>query len=436
MATSRPFAFNSGQTEISGCDLVGYLSIGVDNLDYASGVGGLQWWMGPDEDDRYIVCVPVSGNTQPTPIGNASVGFFGSADKTDQGFINMVNNISKQGFTTMTEATNWLDIQGYWTSYESPPPTVRFTIISGGDSHSLYIDNSVQTWSWGRNDYGQLGDNTIVTKRTPVAVCGNHTFCSIDGGVQHSLGVDNNGQAWSWGKNGTGQLGDNTIVTKSTPVAVCGNHTFCSIGGGFDNLSVSRYGHSFGVDNNGQVWSWGYNNSGELGDNTIVSKSTPVAVCGNHTFCSINGGFHYSFGIDNNGQAWSWGHNYYGQLGDNTTTSKRTPVAVCGNHTFCSIDGGEYHSLGIDNNGQVWSWGSNNDGQLGDNRSTNKCTPVAVCGNHTFCSIGAGEYHSLGIDNNEQVWSWGSDYYGQLGDNILTPPWIPNLKCTPVMVCI
>jgi len=128
MATSRPFAFNSGQTVISGCELVGYLSIGVENLNYASGVGGLKWWMGPDEDNRYIICVPDSGNTQSTPTGeNASIKFFGSSDRTDQGYINMVNNISKAGFTTIEDAHNWVDTQGYWASFVSGSTTTTTT---------------------------------------------------------------------------------------------------------------------------------------------------------------------------------------------------------------------------------------------------------------------------------------------------------------------
>jgi len=132
------------------------------------------------------------------------------------------------------------------------------------------------------------------------------------------------------------------------------------------------------VLNHGQAWAWGYGEYGGLGVNSLDSYSTPVAVCGNHTFCSINASSH-SLGLDNNGQAWSWGYNYNGDLGvgENYTTSKSTPVAVCGNHTFCSISAGN-HSFGLDNNGQSWSWGNNNNGQLGDGTTVNRCTPVSV----------------------------------------------------------
>ena len=83
------------------------------------------------------------------------------------------------------------------------------------------------------------------------------------------------------------------------------------------------------ITNKYNAWSWGNNVYGQLGDNTNINRSTPIAVCGNHTFAAISAGYNHSLAIDNTGKAWSWGYNYFGQLGDNTVTSKLTPVAVC-----------------------------------------------------------------------------------------------------------
>ena len=94
------------------------------------------------------------------------------------------------------------------------------------------------------------------------------------------------------------------------------------------NKISAGYNHSLAIDNNNQAWAWGSNYNGELGDNTTTNQSTPVTVCGNHTFCQIAAGSGFSLAIDNNGRDWGWGYNGYGELRDNTTESQLTPVAV------------------------------------------------------------------------------------------------------------
>ena len=298
-----------------------------------------------------------------------------------------------------------------------------FCQISGGYQYSLAIDKDGKAWGWGYNVYGQLGDNTIVYKSMPIAVFGNKTFCQIVAGWRYSLAIDNNGKAWGWGYNSQGQLGDNSTTSRLTPVSVYGNKTFCKISAGTNSY------HSLAIDKNGKAWGWGYNGQGQLGDNTILSKRTPVSVYGSKTFCQIiTGSQYHSLALDKNGKVWSWGYNVYGQLGDNTAVSKRTPISVYGNKTFCQISGRRYTSLAIDKNGKAWGWGYNTHGQLGDNSTTSKLTPVSVYGNKTFCKISAG-FHVMAIDNNDKAWSWGLNNYGQLGDNTIVS------KKTPVAVC-
>jgi len=82
-------------------------------------------------------------------------------------------------------------------------------------------------------------------------------------------------------------------------------------------------------------------------------------------------------GIDYEGQVWGWGGNDSGQLGDNTTKNKCTPVTIRGTKkTFCSIAAGGVHTMGIDYTGQVWGWGRNDNALLG---VYNSATPIKVC---------------------------------------------------------
>ena len=135
------------------------------------------------------------------------------------------------------------------------------------------------------------------------------------------------------------------------------------------------------IDKNGQVWCWGFGALGQLGTGNTQSSCSPRAVAGaTKTFCKIDAGFYHTVAIDKNGQAWSWGYNFSGQLGDNSTTARCTPVSVAGStKTFCEISTGNEHVIAIDKNGDVWAWGSGASGRLGDNTTTSRLTPVRVC---------------------------------------------------------
>jgi len=265
-------------------------------------------------------------------------------------------------------------------------------IDNGGSIHSLGIDNHGKVWGWGANTYGELGINSTALKSTPVAIAGTlKTFCSITVGWEHSLGIDNRGKVWGWGWNYTGQLGVNSITSKLIPTAILGSlKTFCSISGG-DSFSL-------GLDHYGYIWSWGFNGNGQLGTNNTTFYSTPVAIAGTlKTFCSISCGNSHSLGLDNHGNVWSWGYNLYGKLGINSTINKSTPVAILGTlKTFCSISGGFHYSSGLDNHGNVWSWGINGSGDLGNNTIVCEKTPVALYS--TYTNTGTSNYKLLIVD--------------------------------------
>jgi len=127
MATTTPFAYNPSLSPISGTTQVGTLAVGTTNQNYSKNPGGVKWWMGPDESLGYVVCAPVPGNTQPTPIPGvfASVEFYMSENLTDISFINLAETVSilnntPQTFSTAASASDWLTNNGFWNSYISP----------------------------------------------------------------------------------------------------------------------------------------------------------------------------------------------------------------------------------------------------------------------------------------------------------------------------
>jgi hypothetical protein len=120
MPTSRPFAYNPTQATISGTTNVGTLCIGVSALNYSGNPGGIKWWMGPDEDNSYIIAKDVPSGNFPTPVGSiGTVQFWGCANN-DSAFINLVSIISGLTQASTTSANDWLTANNYWTNWVNP----------------------------------------------------------------------------------------------------------------------------------------------------------------------------------------------------------------------------------------------------------------------------------------------------------------------------
>jgi hypothetical protein len=138
---TTPIAYNTGGS-ISGTQQIGDLAVGVSGQDYGAEPGGVTWWMGPNEQNGYVIGVPVSSNTQPTPISgvNASVGFYQSTALTDSSFVELTNTVFGQTFSSATQASIWLTNNGYWNTYILPVLS-----LDAGDSASY--PGSGTTWT-------------------------------------------------------------------------------------------------------------------------------------------------------------------------------------------------------------------------------------------------------------------------------------------------
>jgi alpha-tubulin suppressor-like RCC1 family protein len=305
---------------------------------------------------------------------------------------------------------------GSCTNRSSPVSVVGFTDwsqLSAGRYHSLGVRANGTAWGWGAGNYGKLGNGNCSNTNSPVSVVGGFTdWCQVAAGQHHSLGVRENGTAWSWGYNGSGRLGDNTTTSRPSPVSVVGG--FC------DWCQVSACNHSLGVRQNGTAWGWGYNNSCQLGDSSSTNRSSPVSVVGGFTdWCQVSAGRFHSLGVRQNGTAWAWGEGAFGKHGDGNTSNRNSPAQVIGGFTdWCQISAGYHFSLGVRQNGTAWGWGYNNQGNLGDGTTTSRTSPVLVSGGFTdWCQLSGGKLTSLGVRQNGTAWSWGSGYIGQLGNN-------------------
>ena len=183
---------------------------------------------------------------------------------------------------------------------------------------------------WGSNGYGQLGNGTTTSSSIPVTVSGITTARAIsasNGFYGHTCAVLDDGTAQCWGNNVYGELGNGTTTSSSTPVTVSGITTAGAIAAG------GYLGHTCAQLDNGTVQCWGYNGSGQLGDGTTTLSSTPVTVSGITSARAIAAGGYYgghSCAVLDNGTVQCWGSNSSGELGNGTNTSSSTPVTVSG----------------------------------------------------------------------------------------------------------
>jgi len=245
---------------------------------------------------------------------------------------------------------SWGNLGDGTTSSRSSPVSVvggftDWVSVSGGidSNHSCGIRANGTAWGWGINFNGQIGDGTTTGKSSPVSVVGGFTdWVFIKAGGNATSAIRANGTAWGWGTNSSGELGDGTTTGRSSPVSVVGGFT--------DWVSIAAgYRHRIAVRANGTLWGWGNGASGVLGDNTTSNRSSPVSVVGGFTdwiFASAGRG--HSAGIRSNGTLWAWGGNGAGQLGDNTITSRSSPVSVVGGFTDWIFAGnGNTFTVGI-----------------------------------------------------------------------------------------
>lgn len=314
------------------------------------------------------------------------------------------NSRGQLGDTTATNRSSPITVVGGFTDWVQ--------IVGGGQRTSAALRANGQAWTWGYNLNGRLGDNTTTNRSSPVSVVGgisNWIQISVGGG--HMAGIRSNGVAWCWGYNNRGQLGDNSISNRSSPVSVAGSFT--------DWIQISAgSNHTVAIRSTGEALAWGYNNVGQLGNTSITNRSVPLLVAGVFTdWAQVSAGYRFTVGIRANGTAWAWGINTSGRLGDNTTVSKRSPVAVVGGFTdWVQIAAGYSHTAAIRANGQAWCWGYNYRGGLGDNTTAARSSPVSVVGGIAdWVQISAGEKFTVAVRANGQAWAWGYNLWQNLG---------------------
>jgi alpha-tubulin suppressor-like RCC1 family protein len=272
--------------------------------------------------------------------------------------------------------------------------------IAAAADQSIALLSNGHVVAWGENERGQLGDGKTEAEQpysdVPVGVTGigegEAEATAIAAGVFDDLAVLRNGHVKAWGNNAFGQLGNNTRTSSSTPVEVSGLSEATAVAGG--------WGFSLALMRNGRVEAWGLNSIGQLGIGTSGSNEfslVPVEVHNLGGATAIAAGTSDGVALLGDGHVEDWGYNEFGQLGNETTTASSLPVKVTGVSDATAIAAGLYHNLALRRNGQVMDWGYNSNGQLGNGTTTNRDVPVLVPKLIEAIAVAGGSADSLAI---------------------------------------
>lgn len=348
--------------------------------------------------------------------------------------------------------------------------------IAGGKGHAAALvgDEDLHLWTWGDNEYGQLGTGGVPTtaRAAPKEVSGLNYMTALAPGGEHTLGLGPYGQVAAWGNNDYGQLGLENTSPTNTPKWLSG---FTGVTG----IAAGNH-HSVAVKNDGTVWTWGYNRSGELGSGNRQDRDRPGKVNGIGEITAVAAGNGHTLALKADGTVWAWGTNRYGQADPSPGAAPilDKPHKVGGLANVQAIAAGGNFSLALLKDGTVKAWGANNSGQLGNGEAdpdaklinrfiagrvstgsgssggktvgtfrsletgrgpvggstmlagrevsivkqielgfvlTNITGIVSVSGLTNVTAIDAGNAHSLALRSDSTVWAWGNNHWGVLG---------------------
>jgi len=267
------------------------------------------------------------------------------------------------------------------------------TKLSTGTDYTYYFE------AYDVFNASATGSPTI-SNNAPDVSMSSGDWLSISCGNAHSLAIKTDGTLWSWGYNNYGQLGVGDTANRTVPTQV-GNET------NWAYIACGAY-HSIAIKTNGTLWSWGWNLYNQLGLGDTTDRITPTQVGNATNWSTVSCGYYHTSAINTDRTIWSWGNNNYGQLGLGDTTKRTIPTQIGSATNWSFINCGHYNTLAIKTDGTLWVWGNNGNGQVGDGTTTQRNTPVQIGSDTKWVSIAAGGYHSLALKADEIRRAWGN----------------------------
>ncbi len=317
----------------------------------------------------------------------------------------------------------------------------RVAAVAAGANHFLVLSADGLIFARGASTRGQLGngvsgDDQGVVAAKPGPELAGRPFIAISAGFDTSYALTADGQVFAWGLNQFGQLGIGHYDLTFYPQAVVTNGALAGV-----KVAAISAGslHCLALASDGRVFAWGENSVGQLGNGTTNNSSEPVAVdlsgaLAGKTVTAIAAGSAYSLALTAAGEIFGWGYNERGALGDGTNITRLSPVAVDfsglpSEVKVTSLAAGGDFSLALTSDGKILAWGGNDFGQLGDSTTETRLKPImtdfgGALSGRPIIAIAAGAGHSLAWTADGMKFAWGYNQFGQLnvpGVNVSHP---------------
>jgi alpha-tubulin suppressor-like RCC1 family protein len=236
--------------------------------------------------------------------------------------------------------------QGFTNTPAAFPGVTSATMITAAGSTGYALLSNGTVMAWGDNTYGQLGQGNFTPGPfpTPTVISGLTNIVGISAGHGCCMFIDTSGNTWGVGYNVYGQLGNGNTTNQSSAVECFTtpsiSQTANQYSGGGQGVGD---GHSLAITATGEVVAWGNNQFGQLGDRTVTNRSSPVQVLGlPSTITQVSAGGIHSMALDSSNNLWVWGGNSFGQLGDGTVHCRSYPFQLLTGVSLMSA--GSFHS--------------------------------------------------------------------------------------------
>lgn len=279
--------------------------------------------------------------------------------------------------------------------------------IGAGFRFSVGIQEDGTLWSWGDNEFGQLGDGTYIDQNAPQQIGNDNDWQAVSCGLNFTVALKTDGSLWAWGINLFGQLGQGDFTDLNVPQQIGTSNQWIDVKTGQN--------HCLALQNNGTLWAWGENMGGQLGQGDFLSRTTPQPIGMDNDWVVIAAGGQASMASKTNGTLWGAGTNYANLMqAGNFVTAQNTFQQVGSNSNWETFDVGS-HFLGINDSGELWSWGSNFYEQVGNGTNVNQETPYQIGTDTNWEKVFAKSDGSFAIKTDGSLFAWGQNIAGELG---------------------
>ena len=348
---------------------------GTQNIPVTTFAGGTDWKQ-VSAGNEHTAAIKTDGSLW--IWGGAGNGKLGTNDTTPKRTIPA---------TTFVGGTDWKQVSA-----------------SGSTTAAIKTDGSL--WIWGSGGQGKLGINNENDRSIPVTTfAGGTTWKSVSCGNVHTAAIKTDGTLWTWGRGGDsglegGNLGTNdNNLNRLTPVT-----TFTG-GNNWKSVAIGNF-FTAAIKTDGSLWTWGSGTEGKLGINNTNIRSIPVTTfAGGNNWKQVSCIDKHISAIKTDGSLWIWGLGTSGQLGDNNIITRSTPVTTfAGGNNWKQVSAGGAFTTAIKTDGSLWIWGEGGYGRLGTNNETTRSTPVTTfAGGNNWKQVIVGPTHTAAIKSGLNV---------------------------------